>query len=299
MTTLFCFGLSYTAEAYIAAYGAQFDRIAGTVRTLDKAARLTAQGLGGRRIDAPLFDDRDTVPPALKSAALAIVSIPPGADGDPALALYADALRNGTRLEEIVYLSTIGVYGDHAGGWVDETTSAMPVSPRSRERLLAEQAWQTFGAQIGKPVAILRLPGIYGPGRNALVNLVKGEAKRIVKPGQVFNRIHVHDIAQAIEAAYLRRADGIFNVSDDEPAPAQDVVSFAAELLGVTPPPEIQFGAIKDSLSPMARSFYAESKRARNTRMKGELGVILAYPTYREGLRALHDAGETKPTKGG
>lgn len=292
MSALFCFGLSYTAAAYIAHYGAQFDRITGTVRTPDKAARLTAQGFGGRHTHASVFDDRETVTAALKRANLVIVSIPAGADGDPALTLYADALRNAERLEQIVYLSTIGVYGDHAGAWVDETAPCNPVSPRSRERLQAEQEWLALGEQTGVPVAVFRLPGIYGPGRNALINLVRGEARRIIKPGQVFNRVHVHDIAQAIEAAHVRRAGGIFNICDDEPAPGQVPVAYAAGLLGLTPPPEQALDDIKDTMSPMALSFYAESKRARNTRMKHELGVTLAYPTYREGLRALYDEGD-------
>ena len=297
MTALFCFGLSYTAKAYISAHGAQFDRIAGTVRTVDKADHLTAKGLAGHRIEAFVFDGRLTAHAAwsaLASADLVIVSIPPGEHGDSALALHSDHLKRATSLREIVYLSTVGVYGNHDGGWVDETMPARPVSPRSRERLLAESQWQEFGHSIGVPVAILRLPGIYGPGRNALVNLIAGTAKRIVKPGQVFNRIHVDDIAQAIEAAYVRRANGVFNISDDEPAPAQDLVTFAAALLGMTPPPEMAFDAVMETMSPMARSFYAESKRVRNTRMKRELGVTLAYPTYREGLRALYDAGATE-----
>jgi nucleoside-diphosphate-sugar epimerase len=293
MSTLFCFGLSYTAAAYIAQYGRQFERIAGTVRTAEKAERLTAEGIGGHRVEAFVFgnaDSADTLSAALKNASLVIVSIPPGAQGDPALALYADMLRNAAP-DEIVYLSTVGVYGDHGGGWVDEMTPPNPVSPRSTERLTAERQWQAFGESIERPLAIFRLPGIYGPGRNPLISLVRGEAKRIVKPGQVFNRIHVDDIAQAIEAAHIRHANGIFNICDDEPSPGQDVIAFAAELLDMAPPPELDFETIRDTMSPMARSFYGESKRVRNTRMKDELGVALACPTYREGLRALYEAG--------
>jgi nucleoside-diphosphate-sugar epimerase len=289
---LFCFGLSYTAAATIAAHGASFHRIAGTVRTADKAAQITRAGLGGRAVDACRFEDRPAVSAAIATADLVVVSIPPGTDGNPALAHYGDALRRAAQLQEIVYLSTIGVYGDHAGAWIDETTPPHPVSPRSRERLQAEQQWQDLGVQTGTPVAILRLPGIYGPGRNALVTVAKGDARRIVKPGQVFNRIHVDDIAQAIDAAWVRRLNGIVNVCDDEPTPGADPITFAADLLGVTPPPEIPFDAIKDTMSPMAKSFYAESKRVRNARMKDDLGVTLLYPTYREGLRALHQAGE-------
>lgn len=293
MSTLVCFGFSYTASAYIAAYGAQFDRIAGTVRSAEKADRLRKEGIAGCAIEPLLFHDphaETALVSALTDAALLIVSIPPDADGDPALRHYSAALRKASRLQTIVYLSTIGVYGDHAGGWVDETTPANPVSPRSHERLQAEQEWQAFGERTRVPVAIFRLPGIYGPGRNALATLTRGDARRIVKPGQVFNRIHVDDIAQAVDAAYTRRAGGIFNICDDEPAPAQDPIAYAAGLLGVQPPPEIPFDDIKDGMSPMARSFYAESKRVRNTRMKQALGIKLAYPTYRDGLRALHAA---------
>jgi nucleoside-diphosphate-sugar epimerase len=296
MSALFCFGLSYTAAAYISAYGAQFDRISGTVRTTDKAKRLNAEGLAGRRIHAFVFDDRQALASALESASLVAISIPPHMEGDLVLARYAENLRRASQLDAIVYLSTIGVYGDHAGAWIDETTPCHPLSPRSQERLQAERQWQAFGEKIEKPVAILRLPGIYGPGRNALINLERGEAKRIVKPEQVFNRIHVRDIAQAIEAAYARHANGIFNICDDEPAPGQDVIAYAAELLDMAPPPEIDFDTIEESLSPMAKSFYAESKRVRNARMKEELGVTLAYPTYREGLRALYEAGEQMRT---
>jgi len=292
MSALFCFGLSYTAAAYIEHYGAQFDSIAGTVRSADKAARLTAEGLGGRPVAAVAFDDRQAVSAALAPAHLILVSIPPSADGDPVLARYAGEIRRAAQLAEIVYLSTIGVYGDHAGAWIDELTPCRPLSPRSQERLQAERQWQALGEESGTPVAILRLPGIYGPGRNALVNLVRGDAKRIVKPGQVFNRAHVRDIAQAIAAAHRRHANGIFNVCDDEPAPGQDVVAYAAKLLDMAPPPELDFDTIKDAMSPMAKSFYAESKRVRNARLKEELGVVLAYPTYREGLRALCEAGD-------
>jgi nucleoside-diphosphate-sugar epimerase len=299
MSVLFCFGLGYTAAAYIAQHGAQFDRVAGTVRTPDKAARLNAEEVDGRTVEAIPFDDRQAVAAALETASLVIVSVPPGTDGDLVLARYADGIRRALQVAEIVYLSTIGVYGDHAGAWVDETTPCRPVSPRSRERLQAEREWQALGEVARKPVAILRLPGIYGPGRNALVNLMRGEARRIVKPGQVFNRIHVDDIARAIEAAYVRRANGIFNICDDEPAPNPDVIAFAADLLGVAPPAEQDFEAIKDTMSPMAKSFYAESKRVHNARMKEGLGVSLAYPTYREGLRALHDKKDFQPANPG
>ena len=219
------------------------------------------------------------------------MSIPPDAAGDPVLRHFGQEIARAPQLERIIYLSTIGVYGDHGGGWVDETTVPRPVNERSRERLAAEQAWQALAARTGKSLQILRLAGIYGPGHNALVALRNGTARRIVKPGQVFNRIHVEDIARAVAAA--RAAAGksaVWNVSDDEPAPAEDVVAYAAGLLGIAPPPEIAFDAA--DLSPMARSFYGESKRVANAAMKARLGVELAFPTYREGLRQLFEAGE-------
>lgn len=290
MSALFCFGLSYTATAYIAEYGAQFARVSGTVRAAEKAGDPGQRSAGGRAIDVLPFEGgqaAEALSSALQTATLLLISIPPDADGDVALAHHTAALGRACALRSVVYLSTVGVYGDHGGGWVDETTPANPISPRSRERLVAERQWQDFGRRMRVPVAIFRLPGIYGPGRNALANLMRGEAKRIVKPGQVFNRIHVHDIAQAIEAAYHRQADGVFNICDDMPAPGQDLVTHAAELLGIAPPPEQDYEAIRDAMSPMARGFYTENKRVRNARMKAELGVTLTYPTYREGLRAL------------
>ena len=163
------------------------------------------------------------------------------------------------------------------------------ISARGRERLAAELAWQDFGARRGVAVAILRLAGIYGPGRNALLQVARGDARRIVKPGQIFNRIHVADIAQAIDAAFARQASGIFNVADDEPSPPGDPLALAAELLRVPPPPEIPFAEAAPSMSPLALSFWQECRRVRNDKLKRELGVTLRYPTYREGLRALYE----------
>jgi nucleoside-diphosphate-sugar epimerase len=187
-------------------------------------------------------------------------------------------------------LSTVGVYGDHGGAWVDEESTPQPDSDRGRERLAVEHAWQKFGQRSRAAVAILRLAGIYGPGRNAFVQIARGDARRIVKPGQVFNRIHVGDIAQAIDAAFARAAAGIFNVADDEPSPAGDPIVFAAQLLGLEPPPEIAFAEAAPSMSPMGLSFWQECRRVRNGKLKRELGVSLLYPTYREGLRALFEA---------
>ena len=290
MPTLFCFGLGYSAQHYIAEFGARFDRIAGTVRTREKAAAVASAGIGGHKVEAFVFDGEASaeVGAALMDAAAVLVSVPPHEDGDPVLVHFAGTIAGAPQLQAIVYLSTVGVYGDHDGAWVDERTPAAPVSDRSRERLVAEQEWAALGARAGRAVAVLRLSGIYGPGQNALVQVARGTAKRIDKPGQVFNRVHVADIAQAIDAAFARRANGAFNVTDDEPTPQGTPIAFAAELLGVAPPPEIPFAQAAKSMSPMALSFYGESKRVRNDKLKRELGVALRYPTYREGLRTLY-----------
>jgi len=297
MPTLFCFGLGYSASHYIAEFGGRFDRIAGTVTTREKAAAIASAGIGGHKVEAFVFDGTAAPPEisaALMDTAALLISVPPDSH-DPVLRHFASAVAGAPQLRSIVYLSTVGVYGDHDGSWVDETTPAAPISERSRARRTAEQQWQALSARSGKPVAILRLSGIYGSGQNALLQVARGSAKRIDKPGQVFNRIHVEDIAQAIEAAFRERADGIFNVTDDEPTPQGEPIVFAAELLGVAPPPEIPFAEAAKSMSPMALSFYAESKRVRNNKLKRALGVSLRYPTYREGLSALAARGELIP----
>jgi nucleoside-diphosphate-sugar epimerase len=284
--SLFVFGLGYSALHFVRQDGRA---AAGTVTTSTKAEALRGDG-----IDCYVFDGQ-TADPSIKDRLAAadclLVSIPPDAAGDPVLRCFRDAIARAPQLERIIYLSTIGVYGDHAGRWIDETTEPHPVNARSRERLAAEQAWQAFAARTGRIVHVLRLAGIYGPGQNALVALRNGTARRIVKPGQVFNRIHVEDIARAVAAARAHAGESaVWNVTDDEPAPAQDVVAYAAELLGIAPPPEIAFDAAE--LSPMAASFYGESKRVANTALKERLGVKLAFPTYREGLRSLFEMGE-------
>jgi len=292
MPTLFCFGLGYSAQRTIAEFGGRFDRIAGTVTTRKKAAAIAGAGIGGHKVEAFVFDGTEASPEvtaALMDASALLVSVPPG-EHDPVLRHFADIIAGAPQLQTIVYLSTVGVYGDHSGAWVDETTACTPASDRSRERLAAEQAWTALGARAAKPVAILRLSGIYGPAQNALVQVTRGSAKRIDRAGQVFNRIHVADIAQAIDAAFAGHADGIFNVTDDEPTPQGVPIAFAAELLGVSPPPEIPFADAAKTMSPMALSFYGESKRVRNDKLKRELGVTLRYPSYREGLRALFDS---------
>ncbi|MHB0769412.1 SDR family oxidoreductase [Bradyrhizobium sp. 1.29L] len=278
---LFILGLGYSARHFVRRHGESFSHVAGTVR--DPAQR---NGLSGLEVH-PFSGGRPSHETAqqVRDADVLLVSIPPGNAGDPALAAFGDGLANGRR--KVVYLSTIGVYGDHAGGWVDESTPPQATLERTRMRVAAEQAWTdvTHG-----DAAILRLAGIYGPGRNALATLRAGSARRIVKPGQVFNRIHVDDIASAIMAALHCPHGGTWNVCDDEPAPPQDVIAYAAKLMGVAPPPEEAFATAE--MSAMARSFYASSARISNAKVKRELGVSLAYPSYRHGLDALWRAGE-------
>jgi nucleoside-diphosphate-sugar epimerase len=291
MKTLVCFGLGYSADHYVGQFGDRFERIVGTVRGAERAALLNAR-FGGR-LRAFAFDGSlptAEVKRAIAEADAALVSIPQTQSGDPVLTAFGDAFAGAKHLRTVVYLSTVGVYGDHAGAWVDEQTPPRPGLPRSRERLAAEQAWQDFGAHSGVPVAILRLAGIYGPGRNAFTQIARGDARRIVKPGQVFNRIHVDDIAQAIDAALTQKSAGIFNVADDEPCPPGDPLAFAAQLLGRVPPPEISFDEAAPGMSPLALSFWQDCRRVRNDKLKRKLGVTLLYPTYREGLRTLMTA---------
>jgi nucleoside-diphosphate-sugar epimerase len=215
-----------------------------------------------------------------------IHSIPPGPDGDPVLAHYRDQIATVGTLEWIGYLSTVGVYGDQGGRWVDETTLPKPNSARTEARVEAEAAWLEFGKETGIPAHVFRLAGIYGPGRSAFDKLTTGTARRIKKDGQVFSRIHVEDIGNVLEASIAQpNAGAIYNVADDEPAAPDAVVAYAAELLGVPPPPEVEFA--EADLSPMARSFYEGSRRISNARIKSELEVKLRYPTYREGLASL------------
>lgn len=286
---LFVFGLGFSGRTIAERRIVRGDSVRGTVRSRDKAQALSAAGIRTHVFGPNGRDDGIDVDIAQSNALL--ISVPPGAGGDPVLAAYGGQIASASNLHWIGYLSTIGVYGNHDGAWVDEQTPATPTSTRSRERADAERAWLAFGAANNIPVQIFRLAGIYGPGQSQLVQIARGTARRIVKPGQVFNRIHVEDIAHAVDASLDRpRPGAIYNVTDNEPAPPQDVVTFAASLCGVEPPPEI---SLDDAgLTEMGRSFYAESKRVRNDLLRSELGVTLAYPTYREGLTVLRTAGE-------
>jgi nucleoside-diphosphate-sugar epimerase len=239
--------------------------------------------------DAPRGAVPDALRDAVRRASHVLVSAAPERTGDPFLHALERDFANAPGLQWIGYLSTVGVYGDHAGGEVDERSSCRPTAERGIWRLEAEGAWAALGRRIGVPVAIFRLAGIYGPGRNQFVSLAEGKAKRIIKPGQVFNRIHVDDIAATLDASIARPAARVYNVADDEPAPPEEPVEFAARLMGVEPPPAVPFEAA--ALSEMARSFYGEVKRISNRRIHEELEVELAYPTYREGLTELWESG--------
>jgi nucleoside-diphosphate-sugar epimerase len=283
MTTLLCIGLGFCARHYVAEFGSRYRRVIGTSRSpAPDAETLPFDGIAAS--------------PELNAAAIEaehlLISAAPGETGDPVLGALGNTLSTAPRLSSIVYLSSLGVYGDHGGAWIDESAATTPAHDRGGARVAAERDWQEFGRRRGTPVAILRLAGIYGPGQNAFVRLRAGRAHRIVKPGHVFNRIHVADIAQAIEAAFARRFDGIVNVADDEPAPPGDQITFAANLLGIAPPPELSMEEARRTLSPFVMSFYRGCARVRNDRLKRELGVTLRYPTYREGLRALFEAGQ-------
>ncbi|KFB08288.1 SDR family oxidoreductase [Nitratireductor basaltis] len=282
MKRVLLLGAGYSARAIARALPA-VTTIQGTTRSREKAAVLRDMGIEPLLHEAGqgLSEDLHS---ALESAHAIFVSVAPNASGDPLLQDLEAASVQLKAASWLCYLSTVGVYGDHAGAWIDENAECRPVSDRSRQRLAAEQAWQTYAMQKKLPLAILRLAGIYGPGRSALDSLRSGKARRIIKPGQVFNRIHVEDIAGAALHLMQMRASGVFNVADDEPAPPQDVIAFAASLLGMAPPPEIPFD--EAPLSPLGRSFYGECKRVSNRHLKGA-GYRFAYPDYRAGLKAL------------
>lgn len=282
---LFCFGFGYSAQALAMRLSARADAIVGT-RTGPHAqpgrgiTLCTYRGDGASR----------EVQALLPGTTHILVSIPPDLEGDIVLRHHGADLADLSGLAWVGYLSTVGVYGDAKGAWIDETSPLRPSSERSLRRLHAEQAWLKFAEETGKRVEIFRLSGIYGPGRSVIDNLRAGTARRIVKPGQVFNRIHVEDIGRIVARAIdTPTAHRVYNVTDDEPAAPEDVLVYAAELLGIEPPPPVPFESAE--LSPMAASFWTESKRVRNDRMHKDLGADLLYPTYREGLRAILSAG--------
>ena len=285
---LFCFGLGYTAGALARSLIAEGWTVAGTCRT--EAACRELVGLG---IAAQVFDrDRplDDAGVALAGATHLLSTVPPDESGDAVLDHFAAAIAHADTLEWIGYLSTTGVYGDHQGRWVDEQTPRTPSGARGALRAEAEDRWFNYWWGHGIPVHVFRLAAIYGPGRSSLDAVRAGTAKRIDKQGQVFSRIHVDDIVAVLRASIARPNGGAaYNVCDDRAAPPAEVVAFACALLGMAPPPLVDFDDAE--LSPMARSFYADNKRVRNDRIKQELGVALKYPDYETGLRALLAAG--------
>lgn len=277
----FCFGLGYVGTAAARVLAADGWHASGTVRSLPGPVdpRLRVHRFAN---DVPLD------PEALAGTTHLLSTVAPDGARDPVLAAFGVAIRDLPALRWVGYISSTGVYGDRAGGWVDEDSPADPSGPRGRHRLLAEESWRDLWRHHGLPVHVFRAAGIYGPGRSAVDLVRAGTARRIVKPGQYFSRIHRDDIVAVLRASMARpRPGAIYNLADDLPAPPDAVVAHAAALLGVAPPPEEPFETAAATMSAMARSFYADNRRIANGRIKAELGVRLAYPTYREGLAAI------------
>jgi nucleoside-diphosphate-sugar epimerase len=276
MNHLLCFGFGFSAQALAHKLDQKLWRITGTSRSAAGAAAIAAQGF-----DGVIFENLKSIPSTVTHI---VSSVPPDGQGDPVLIRFGQELSERAKdFKWVAYLSTTGVYGDREGALVDETALLTPNTERGQRRVDAEAAWQAIPEL---PLHIFRLAGIYGPGRNALESIRSGTAKRVIKPGQIFSRIHVEDIAGILATSILRPNPGrIYNVADDEPCPPQDVITYAAQLLKRPPPPEIAFENAE--LSPMARSFYADSKRVSNARIKQELGYHLKYPNYKIGLKSL------------
>ena len=283
MKHLLCFGLGFSARILAARLASRGWTISATSRSAKGADSIRAQGYRAFVFDGAKAMTQD----AFDGVTHSVISAPPGPGGDPVLHQHAaDFAARAKQFDWVAYLSTTGVYGDHGGGLVTEETLLTPNTERGHKRLQAETQWLDLWRSHGLPVHLFRLAGIYGPGRNQLLSLLDGTAKRVIREGQIFSRIHVEDIANTLEASIARPHPGrAYNVCDDEASPPQDVVAFGAELLGLPVPPAIPFE--EADLSPMARSFYADSKRVSNARIKEELGVTLSYPTYREGLGAI------------
>jgi nucleoside-diphosphate-sugar epimerase len=283
MMHLTILGCGYSGAAIARTFRDLDGQPVGTTRSAEKAALLAKDG-----IKALVFDGielSEDLRLQMRETTHLVQSIAPGSAGDPLIRLAGDDIRAlMPKLQWICYLSTIGVYGDRKGEWVDETASVHPVSERSVERVEAEDAWLSIGTALSIPVAVLRLSGIYGPGRNAFCNIDRGTARRLIKKDQVFNRIRVEDIGAAARFLSDREIGGLYNVTDDEPRAPQDIIVEAARLMGVEPPPEQPFETAE--LTPMARSFYGENKRVSNARLRG-LGFSFRFPEYRMSLAEL------------
>ena len=279
---LLCFGFGYTARVLARRLADEGWIAGGTCRTQDKATALRAAGFA-----VEVFDrDHPLSRKALDGVTHLLLSVPPDAVADPVLAVHGEDIAGIEGLRWLGYLSTTGAYGDRGGGWVDESAELSPSGERGRRRVAAEAGWLDLWRRRGVPVHIFRLAGIYGPGRSPFEALRAGTAKRIDKPGQVFSRIHVEDLAQVLAASINRTRPGaVYNVCDDDPTAPEAVVAHAATLLGMSAPPLVPFEAAR--LSPMARSFYDDNKRVSNRLIKSELGVTLQYPDYRSGLAAI------------
>ncbi len=290
MTHLLILGAGFSGKAIGETFKAAGFTVSGTTRSAEKAETLRALGIepvvyDGMTLSEELVAD-------MASTTHVVQSIAPGKDGDPLFRAGSPALSAlMPKLKWAGYLSTVGVYGDHKGAWVDEETALNPVSVRSIERVEAENHWLAFGKASGIPVAVLRLAGIYGPGRNALRNVEEGTARRLIKQDQVFNRIRVEDIGSSALFLSQKGLGGIWNITDDEPGPPQDVVAEAARLMGLPTPPDIPFETAE--LSPMARSFYGENKRVSNARLRAA-GFEFRFPNYRQSLAELHVSGRWK-----
>ena len=287
MTHLLILGAGFSGKAIGETFKAAGFSVSGTTRSAEKAESLRALGI------APILYDGGDISGGLVAdmarATHVVQSIAPGKDGDPLFRAGSPALSTlMPKLEWAGYLSTVGVYGDHKGGWVDEDTVLNPVSVRSVERVEAENSWLGFGTASHLPVAVLRLAGIYGPGRNALRNMEEGTARRLIKKDQVFNRIRVEDIGGSALFLAQTRLGGVWNITDDEPGPPQDVVAEAARLMAMPTPPDIPFETAE--LSPMARSFYGENKRVSNAKLRAA-GFEFRFPNYRQSLAELHASG--------
>lgn len=286
---LFCFGYGYTAAALATVLRGYGWHIAGTTTDPDKRAQMIADG-----IDAELFEPNRHLPDPFESfrgVTHVLFSIPPTRSGDPVFEAHAHDLLESGSIEWAGYLSTTAVYGNHDGGWIDENTPLAPTSQRGSQREKAEEQWQALAMNEDFPLHIFRLSGIYGPGRSAIDTIRSGTARRIDKPGHVFNRIHVDDIVQTLIASFNNPKPGaIYNLADDLPSSSHEVIAFVCNLLGMSPPPMIPYE--QADVAPMVRSFYSDNKRVKNDRIKQELGVTLRYPDYRAGLQACLEIEE-------
>lgn len=282
--SLFCFGIGYSATVLARRLLAEGWRVAGTSRHQTHCDALRAEGIAA----VPFERGRPIDPVLLDGVTHLLASVPPDKDGDPVLAEHFADIAGQSQLRWIGYLSTTTVYGDYRGNWVDENEPLRPSHERAWRRVHAEQRWFDLKRLHRRPTHVFRLAGIYGPGRSVLDDVRDGSVQRIVKKKQYFGRIHVEDIATVLRASMERPNPGaVYNVADDLPAPPQDVAAFACELLGVEPPPPVPFEAVRETMSPMQLSFWTDSKKVRNERIKSELGVTLAYPDYKAGLRAI------------